>query len=120
MLRTDCTVNAVLFLIWKMASTKTSTPNNKNNGGGTAGDINPSPEWSAVAPLIFLILGAMVLSRYMESIKSFLTIVVPLVAAAAVGYYLYTISSSQPTTTAAAAESVDAKNDKSMVRKGFH
>jgi hypothetical protein len=47
-----------------------------------------------------------------ESIKSFLTIVVPLVAAAAVGYYLYTIASSQPTT----AQSTDAQSDKSMVR----
>lgn len=101
-----------------MASSK-STPNNKNDGGGKEGNVDRSPEWSAVAPLIFLILGAMVLSRYMESIKYFLTIVVPLVAAAAVGYYLYTIASSQPTTTAAAAESVDVKNDKSMVRKGF-
>jgi nitrate reductase NapE component len=94
-------------LVLKMASTKT-TPNNKSDGGG-----NPSPEWSAFAPLIFLILGAMVLSRYAESIKSFLTIVVmPLVAAAAVGYYLYTIASSQPTT----AQSVDAHSEKSMVR----
>ena len=96
----------------EMTSTKT-TPNNKSGGGGTAGDVNnPSPEWSAFAPLIFLILGAMVLSRYAESIKSCLTIVVPLVAAAAVGYYLYTIASSQPTT----AQRVDAQSDKSMVR----
>lgn len=99
-----------------MASS-TTTPNSKNDGGG--GNVDRSPEWSAVAPLIFLILGAMVLSRYMESIKSFLTIVVPLVAAAAIGYYLYTIAS-QPTTSAAAASGrVDVKNNKSMVRKNF-
>lgn len=89
----------------------TTGKNDGEGGGDVASSAADPPPWSELAPLMFLILSAMVAARCLAAVFRISTLLVPLLVASAMGFYLFS--------TCPATESFDGKRELRIVLKGY-